>query len=213
MEQSIFLHTMEKESVHKIYSTIAKHFDSTRYSLWKGVKAYLESLTSGSTLLDIGCGNGKYLSVRKDCLNFGCDTCPELIEIAKEKHKEANVLVANGRCLPYGSNSFDAVYSVAVLHHISTEEGRREFLKEMIRVWNRNQPGFLSVWSVDAVKPSWRKLGGKGDYMVPWTNKDDNKVYERYYHVFEKEELEGLFKEYIDIREIHYELENWYVIF
>lgn len=203
---------LEEKYVHSVYSSIAKHFDSTRYSLWKGVKGYLQTLDGGSQVLDVGCGNGKYLSVRKDCRMFGCDACKELVEIAKEKHPDANLLIANGMALPYKTNSMDAVFSVAVLHHITTVEGRRKFVEECIRVWNKSQRGFLSVWSTDAVKPTWRKLETKGDYMVPWTNKDDNKVYERYYHVFEKEELEDLFKGLAEIKEIHYELENWYVI-
>jgi tRNA (uracil-5-)-methyltransferase TRM9 len=205
------LDTMEEESVHKIYSSIAKHFDETRYSLWRGVKKYLDTLKPGSLVLDVGCGNGKYLSVRKDCLMYGCDACPELVEIAKDKHPETEVIVANGMDLPYDTKFFDAVYSVAVLHHISTIEGRRKFIQEMVRVWNGSQRSFLSVWSVEAVKPNWRKLETKGDYMVPWSNKNDNKVYERYYHVFEKEELQDLFKGIVEIKEIDFELENWYV--
>jgi ubiquinone/menaquinone biosynthesis C-methylase UbiE len=202
---------MEQLYVHSVYDTIAKHFDETRYSLWRGVRGYLNSISSGSQVLDVGCGNGKYLSYRKDCMMHGCDPCEELIRIAREKHQSANLIVANGLALPYETNSMDAVFSVAVFHHLASVETRMQFIKEFLRVWNRNERAFLSVWAYEAIRPSWKKLETEGDYIVPWHNKDDNKVYERYYHVFSKEELEGYFKGFY--REITYELENWYVWF
>lgn len=52
----------ELENVHKIYNEIANHFSETRHSPWPQVKQFIDDLPIGSVLVDIGCGNGKYLS-------------------------------------------------------------------------------------------------------------------------------------------------------
>ena len=58
----------ERSFVHEIYDEIADHFSQTRHSTWPGVVKFLNSLEPYSTMLDIGCGNGKYLKVRPDLI-------------------------------------------------------------------------------------------------------------------------------------------------
>ena len=52
---------MEKEHVYDVYEKIAPHFSNTRYKPWPRVEQFLNSLPQGSIVLDVGCGNGKYL--------------------------------------------------------------------------------------------------------------------------------------------------------
>lgn len=52
---------------------IAGHFSSTRFAVWPKVRAFLDSLPPGSVVADVGCGNGKYLGVRRDLAVLGCD--------------------------------------------------------------------------------------------------------------------------------------------
>lgn len=54
---------LEKEYVHRVYDAIASHFSSTRHSPWPRVCDFLSSLSPGSVLADVGCGNGKYLGI------------------------------------------------------------------------------------------------------------------------------------------------------
>lgn len=58
--------TLENTHVHKVYENIASHFSETRHKPWPGVLNYIQSLEVGSILVDIGCGNGKYLGQNKD---------------------------------------------------------------------------------------------------------------------------------------------------
>ena len=58
----------EKSYVHNIYNDIADHFSTTRHKPWPGVVKFIESMAPHSSMLDIGCGNGKYLSLRNDIL-------------------------------------------------------------------------------------------------------------------------------------------------
>lgn len=54
---------LEEEYVHRVYNAIASHFSGTRHSPWPRVCHFLNSLSPGSLLADVGCGNGKYLGV------------------------------------------------------------------------------------------------------------------------------------------------------
>lgn len=56
----------ESSYVHSVYNQIAEHFSNTRHSAWPGVAEFIQSLSKHSLLLDIGCGNGKYLNLRND---------------------------------------------------------------------------------------------------------------------------------------------------
>lgn len=45
----------------KVYEEISNHFSETRHKQWPNVAKFLENLEEGTLLLDVGCGNGKYL--------------------------------------------------------------------------------------------------------------------------------------------------------
>lgn len=53
---------LEAENVHRVYDVIANHFSETRHSPWPQVEEFVQSFKLGAVLIDVGCGNGKYLS-------------------------------------------------------------------------------------------------------------------------------------------------------
>ena len=59
---------LEEEYVHKIYNQIAHHFSDTRHKPWLSVVDFLHTFLSGSLVLDVGCGNGKYMNIRNDIM-------------------------------------------------------------------------------------------------------------------------------------------------
>lgn len=60
---------LETENVHNVYDKIASHFSETRHSPWPQVAEFLSSFEKSDVLLDVGCGNGKYLSVNKELMS------------------------------------------------------------------------------------------------------------------------------------------------
>jgi tRNA (uracil-5-)-methyltransferase TRM9 len=207
-------------AVAEVYDEIAEHFSSTRYKPWRGVRAFLESQPAGSTILEVGCGNGKNLGLRTaDCIVHGCDPCEALVDIAAANNPTAQLVVAGcgiGRSLPYEDSSMDVVMAIAVLHHLETETGRLQFITELARVWKGRDTsyarGLVTVWATSAVKPSWKLGPQRGDYLVPWHRKD-GQIFHRYYHVFERDEVAALFAGTLPIKEITFEMDNWYVYF
>lgn len=209
---------MEQEYVHNVYDAIASHFDRTRYSYWNQVRLFLDQLPRGSLVLDNGCGNGKYLSYRQDLEMVGVDPCKALVDICTSKY-HGKVLQGNGLCLPFLDNEFDAAISIAVLHHLSTPHTRRVFLEEMVRCIKPGGKGLVTVWATEQERPKvfqkWEKLDTYNDYLVPWCHPDGTCISKRYYHLFDSQEIEELFKsiKHISIQKILYEKSNWCVVF
>ncbi|XP_054788341.1 tRNA (carboxymethyluridine(34)-5-O)-methyltransferase [Prosopis cineraria] len=159
---------IEKKYVHHVYDAIAPHFSSTRFAKWPKVASFLSSLPSGSLILDAGCGNGKYLGLNHDCFLIGCDVSPPLIKICADRGHE--VLVADAVNLPYRTDFGDAAISIAVLHHLSTENRRRKAIEELVRVVRRGGLVLITVWAVEQEDRSliskWTPLAEK--YVEEW---------------------------------------------
>ncbi|KAI4301602.1 hypothetical protein L6164_034864 [Bauhinia variegata] len=159
---------IEKKYVHHVYDAIAPHFSSTRFAKWPKVAAFLSSLPRGSLVLDAGCGNGKYLGLNPDCYFIGCDISPSLIKICNDRGHE--VLVADAVNLPYRTGFGDSAISIAVLHHLSTENRRRKAIEELVRVVKKGGLVLITVWAVEqedrSLVTKWTPLPEK--YVEEW---------------------------------------------
>jgi len=64
---------LENVHVHKVYETIAEHFDDTRQTPWPKVKEFLlQDVEQGGLVLDAGCGNGKYFDINLNTFHVSC---------------------------------------------------------------------------------------------------------------------------------------------
>lgn len=129
----------------------------------------------------------------------------------------SDVLRADGLFTPFRADSFDAAISIAVIHHFSTEERRRDSIKELLRVVRPGGDVLIYVWAKE--QPKQRGDGSSRDVLIPWEmhkNFDtEETVHSRYYHLFEKGELDGLcssLDSICDIKKSFYDKENWCVI-
>uniref|UniRef100_A0A8C8ZDF4 tRNA (carboxymethyluridine(34)-5-O)-methyltransferase ALKBH8 n=1 Tax=Prolemur simus TaxID=1328070 RepID=A0A8C8ZDF4_PROSS len=138
---------LEQEHVHQVYEEIARHFSSTRHSPWPRVVEFLKALPSGSTVADIGCGNGKYLGINKELHMIGCDRSQNLVDICREKHFQA--FVCDALAVPVRSGSCDACISIAVIHHFATAERRVAALQELVRLLRPGGKALIYVWAME----------------------------------------------------------------
>ena len=78
---------------------------------------------------------------------IGCDMCSELLSIAASRGHE--VAIADCLNLPYRSNSFDAVISIAVIHHLSNWSRRVQAIGELVRVVGEGGRVLVYVWAME----------------------------------------------------------------
>ena len=222
---------IEKKHVYEVYDKISEHFSNTRYKPWPQVSEFLNSLEKNSMVLDVGCGNGKYLSENKNLKMFGTDRSSNLLSIAKENNIQSQCFVADSLKLPIRSETFDAAISIAVIHHFSNELLRIKALKEIFRVIKHGGRILIYVWAMEQKQKKFVEQ----DNFVPWhlQNKFENeikvetmqngpnitedknincKVYQRYYHVFYQGELEDIIKktgDNVEIEKSFFDHANW----
>ncbi|XP_071846862.1 uncharacterized protein [Apostichopus japonicus] len=93
---------------------------------------------------------------------IGSDCCCRLADISRARGHE--VMVCDNLSLPYRDNCFDAVISIAVIHHFATAERRIQALQELARIC---RPGGLLMIYVWAMEQKHRKFDAQ-DVLVPW---------------------------------------------
>lgn len=196
---------IENTGVTQTYNKIATAFSNTRSKPWNWIQDFLKSLPNESSILDIGCGNGRNMTNVMEGQNHqfkGVDSCQEFVGIANKNGKD---VVLSDMCqLPFEDNSFDAILSIASFHHLSIPERREKGLKEMRRILKPGGKILMSVWSI--TQPENSKNYGKfvyGPNIVPWKNKYGVVEGERYYYIFQIKELTDL------ILDEDFNITNW----
>ncbi|TAL35594.1 MAG: class I SAM-dependent methyltransferase [Spirochaetes bacterium] len=105
---------------------------------------------AGERVLDLGCGWGRVLKpvMDREARATGLDISTKMAGLAKA-HLVKNghlpaVLVGDGTATPFRDGSFDKVYSLLVLQHLSKENGRAVF-REAHRVLRDGGTAYIRV--------------------------------------------------------------------
>ena len=191
-------------SVQKFYNSNSKRFSQTRYSVWESVKKFNDKINKNTKILDAGCGNGKNMIYfqNKGHIVKGIDFSNNLLKICEDKNLD--VKHSDIRYLPFNDNEFDNTISIAVIHHLSTNEDRIDAINELIRVTKPNGKILITVWAIEQEEHSRRKFK-LGDNIVPFEDSI------RYYHIFNEATFLDLIKHF-NIDEYFWEKGNWNVI-
>jgi ubiquinone/menaquinone biosynthesis C-methylase UbiE len=191
MEQTEITH------VKNIYENIANNFSDKRYTSWDWIENFISFFPLKSMILDIGCGNGRNMK-NTNYEFYGIDNCESFIKMAKEI--TPNVYLSDMTKLPFSDNYFDAIISIASFHHLSNINRRIECIKEMHRVLKPNGKILLSVWSIN--QSHNKKLDNKfkyGDNIVPFKDNRGNIIGNRYYYIFQLEEIYNIIQPFFNI--------------
>jgi SAM-dependent methyltransferase len=162
----------------KIYDEIAKEFSATRITPWPLVKSFVNSLKQHTTLLDVGCGNGKN-QFRDDLYYVSVDSSIEMCKFVK------GAINCCATRLPFHSNSIDNCISIACIHHLDSFEKRKLAVSEIYRVLKPGGSAMISFWGA-------QKKYGIYDTYIKW--KTDDKL--RYYYLSTIDCIKHLFKDF-----------------
>lgn len=161
-------------------------------------------------LCDVGTGNGRNMLELNQTLTLALDISFKLLSryIASSDHQR--ILGALPK-LPIRRKSVSDILSVAVLHHLRTEEQRRAAVEDLRRINQLLGTLTLTVWR------KWRPSNAKKifqairdgrhlieleDHQRPWKNSKGEVLAKRFYHYYTWKEL------YFQLRESQYMIES-----
>lgn len=111
------------------------HLNSERFLYWIGwIERYKP--IENTSVLDLGCGSGGMLIALsyRGAKATGIEVDPSLYSLAKARLKNipnTEVLITDGKLIPFPDNSFDIITSIHVLEHV---KDLNEYFNELYRV-------------------------------------------------------------------------------
>jgi ubiquinone/menaquinone biosynthesis C-methylase UbiE len=201
------------QDTEKGYDLIAEKFSATRKKFWRDLNFIKSYSRPGNRVLDYGCGNGRLLEILPQGIEYhGIDISQKLLAEAKRKYptdgrrrayfKKISPVITR---LPFPDNHFDAIYSIAVLHHLPGKESRLTLAGEFKRILRPSGYLIVSVWNLWQLRyfprifQNWKgkilrqsRLGWNDCYISFKDNQGN--VFFRYYHAFTRKELYQLLK-------------------
>lgn len=205
----------------RFYRKVASNFHETRGRPWPGFETAADlakSLRSAPwDLLDAGCGNARllvYLAKRGLVRSYtGVDAEPALLEKAETAARRPYVETMKCTFLERDiaradwtegldvDAGFDAIWCLAVLHHLPGENLRAAALRQLATLLDRRGVIVLSVWQPLNSERERRKIADwsevgmqrrdvqEGDLLIRWKRGEEAL---RYVHVVDKKELDRL---------------------
>ena len=160
----------------------------TKGDLFGGAPRSIPEFPLGTTVLELGCGNGKTLSAltRQHLSVVAVDFSPRAARLAREKvypEPVPEIAVADALHTPFRDGVFDVITACHVLGH-STGSGRRAIIRELMRLL---RPGGL-IWFCDFSTRDFRC--GSGQETEPGTFVRGNGIAT---HYFSEDEVRDLF--------------------
>ena len=205
---------MKQETINQLnainrafYQTTAQEFDATRGRAWAGWEALSDYLSAPLSVLDVGCGNGRFgiflaenLSGKIDYL--GIDNNLALLDYARRSladYEHLNAVLTEKdvitEALPV--NQYDLVVLFGVIHHVPGYANRQSFVQALAE---RVKPGgqlVIAAWRFYEYERFRKRLVDwddeieveKNDYLLDW-RRGERAL--RYCHYVDDKELDSL---------------------
>jgi len=196
------------KQVQDFYNKEWKRFDVSRVRIWMEVQKFAAKLQKDSTLLDVGCGNGKNIKYMLDngIRASGMDFSEKLVQVCLKKGLDAKY--GDVLAIPYPDDQFDNIISIAVIHHLQKETDRIRAINEMIRVCKPGGKILISVWSVEQTgNEIQNRTFVYGDNQVKWVDTT------RYYFVYDEPHIKEFIKHFSEEHNVKlfWDRGNWYI--
>lgn len=155
----------------QFYEITAEEFDQTRGRAWPGWEPLLEYSDTPLSVLDLGCGNGRFGVFLANALSgrityHGIDNNPALLQFAQEAlqphlHLHTSLFERDIIAHPPHDGIYDLVTLFGVIHHVPGRAYRRALIEQLAQ---RVAPGGLLAIAC------WRFLEYERfrSRLVPW---------------------------------------------
>ncbi|MBN2303562.1 MAG: class I SAM-dependent methyltransferase [Anaerolineae bacterium] len=152
----------------EFYQTTAASFDASRSQPWPGWEYLLPHLEPPLSILDVGCGNGRFGRFLIDQLGtnltyYGVDSNPDLLASARSALPGLDARLEHRDIItdPLTEGEYDLVALFGMIHHVPGFQQRRDFIHTLAQ---RVAPGGLFAFA------AWRFYDYERfrDRIVPW---------------------------------------------
>ncbi|KAJ8725229.1 hypothetical protein PYW07_016187 [Mythimna separata] len=149
---------LEELHVHQVYEQIAGHFSTTRHKPWPKVVQFMERVSPGSVVMDLGCGNGKNILKRDDIVQIAGERSSGLLAECKEHIRD----ISRADCVRLDllnatlkDEAADIVICIAVIHHFSSRARRLQSISTIYRLLRKGGSALITVWAKDQTKSNY----------------------------------------------------------
>ncbi len=155
----------------RFYDEAADEFSATRRSPWPGWARLLEQTGPVASVLDAGCGNGRFRAEVASAAYLGVDTAEALIP------DDPAFLAGDIHAAPWRDRRFELVVAFGVMHHVPSAERRVELIRSLAAASERWLA--ITAWRFDPARAvDWSRAGvdraevDDGDYVLPFGHTD-----------------------------------------
>lgn len=198
------------KNLQNLYDQIAGEFSESRNTPWPEFQFFKKFISEGDDVVELGCGNGRaYEFLKEKKIEYlGIDFSTKLLDIARKRYPDASFESQDLCTLRLGNKMYDAVISIAALHHIPSKKLRRKVFRKISSALKDDGVFVFSVWYLwrwrflqEIVSGIFRSIFTLGTYewndlFRRWKgNGFKIKPLYRYYHAFTRKEMENLLYE------------------
>jgi tRNA (uracil-5-)-methyltransferase TRM9 len=187
-----------QELTADFYRFHAHSFDESRKGAWNSWGAILNEIRPFKSILDLGCGNGRFAAFLDEHVEdfdyTGIDAEPAFIDAARARYPSHTFTEAQLDNEIDGS--YDAIVSFGVFHHVPGFNERVALLQRLAKALRNGGHIAVSLWQPLLLdnfdkKVALRTVDGveHNDYLLGW-NGDFDHV--RYCHHFDEPEITDL---------------------
>ena len=206
------MNNLEKESI-KQFNSWAKDFDKKHFvPFYLSNKALLKIINPPieASILDIGCGTGKYLKILQagSFKTDGIDSSETAVKMTKKAlGNNSKIVCVNMFEFEIPKNKYDLVISISTIHH-GTKEQVQNLINRIHEAVIKNGKVFITVPDLEsALKNEYLKEDqdlGNGTY-APVSGPEKGLPHSHY----KKEEVQKLFSKFRDIKLELDEIGRW----
>ena len=207
--------TKLKNLTTEFYNQIPIEFDTTRSYQWVGWKKIVdfakEKKYSPRNVLDVACGNGRFVETakefaQKDFKYLGIDLNSMLLAYAQNKYSSEDIEFKKID-IYYDwelKNKYDCIVAMGITHHLVDKDSRKDFFQKIYNALEEKGFAVVTFWDflshpslskkivkVDVEHINLLKDLGENDYILNWKK---GKISYRYAHYYVEEEILELFK-------------------
>ncbi len=186
----------------QFYKKIEQDFDKTRQTPWQGWFFLKKYITKDANILDLACGNGRFLNFLNQNLTYyqnlsytGVDNNKFLLEKAKQINTNINTYFFQNDLIQFleqqknsKKQNFDIILLFGIIHHFDLNSVKK-ILDLSFSILKTNGFVILSLWQFDTKKA---KHINSNKYILDWKNKNIPRIC----FLYKKQDILNILKDF-----------------